>query len=186
MIPSWNLLFLYPPVPQTPAVLFFFSVSTDTVISSQTSSLILHLPPLNRIPVNPSLNNNPNNAPTLTPETTPIKLQHQKSLTLSLPDTEFGLTTFHITPTLPPPHPHIPDHGDIDPKFLPNINKSQSCKPISVSTSIKGRRRHSQFDPSLPLPKPCRHSQPESFLPPLKPLTILLLNLSIHSVKNIF
>ena len=86
---------------------------------------MLHLPPLNRIPVNPSLDNTPTNAPTLTPEATPIKLQPQKSFTLSLPDTEFALTTFHITPTPPPPHPLIPDHGDIDPKLLRKINKPQ-------------------------------------------------------------
>ena len=84
------------------------------------------------------------------------------------------MTPFHITPTHspPPPHPHIPDTSDIDTILFRNINKLQPRKPILVPTSIKRRRRHAQFDPSFPLPKPCNHFQPEISLPPPKLLKI--------------
>ena len=123
------------------------------------------------------MNTTHTNTPTLTPITTPIKLQSQNFLPLPLSVTELPLTPFDITTThSPPPHPHIPDPSDIDPILLRNINKPHSRKSILVPTPIKGRRRHSQFDPSLHLPKPCIHSQPEPSLPPPKPSTILVLD----------
>ena len=79
------------------------SVSTDTFNSSKTSSLILHRPPLQPIPITPSLNATPTNTPNNTPKTTPIKLQPQTSLTLPLSDTKFPSTPFDITPTHSPP-----------------------------------------------------------------------------------
>ena len=79
-----------------------------------------------------------------------------------------------VTPTHspPPPHPHIPDPRDIDPILLRKIIKPQSRKSILVPTSNKGRRRHSQFDHSLPL------SKPETPLPPPKFLTLTALESS--------
>ena len=93
---------------------------------------------------------------------------------LPLFETEFPLTPFYITPFHYPlsPHPYIPDPSYIDPILLRNINEPQSRKSISIPTIKKGRRRHSQLDPSLPLPKPCIHSQSEISLPPPKLLTI--------------
>ena len=161
------------------------SVSTDTNNSSQFSFLILHRPILNPIPITSSLNTTPTNTPKLDPISTPIKLQTQKYLTLHLSDTEFPLTPFDITSTHSalPPHPHIPDPSDIDPILLSNNNKHQSRKSIVDPNSIKRRRRHSQFDPSLPLPKPCIHSQLETSLPSPKPLTTPALEFLTHSVK---
>ena len=57
--------------------------------------------------------------PIFTPQTTPIKVQPQKPLPLPLLDAEFPLTPFDITP----PHPHISDPSDIDPKLLRNIKR---------------------------------------------------------------
>ena len=109
----------------------------------------------------------------MTPKTSPIKLHPLKRLTLPLSVTEFPLTPIEsIIPTPPPPPHHIPDPSDIEPILLRNFNKPQSRKPILVPTSIKARRRHSQFDPSLPFPKPCKHFLPETSLPPPKPSTI--------------
>ena len=115
----------------------------------------LHRPPLNPCPDTTSSNTTPTNTPTFSPKTTPIKLQLQKSLTLPLSETEFLLTPFIITPTHspPPPHPQNPHPTDIDPILLRNINEPQSRKPILFPTSNEGRRRHSQFDPSLPFLK---------------------------------
>ena len=56
--------------------------------------------------------------------------------------------------------------------MLRYVNKHQSRKPTLVPIFIEGCFRHSQFDPSLPLPKPCQHSQHEIFLPTPKPFTI--------------
>ena len=67
--------------------------------------------------------------------------------------------------------------------FLGNISKPQSRKPILFHTCIKGLRRHAQFDPSLPLPKPCIFSQPELSPPPPKPLTIPVLE-PFDTLKN--
>ena len=90
------------------------SVSTEVSINtSQASSLILHRPALNPIPITPSLTTTPANIPAPTPKTTPIKLQRPKSLTLPLSDTDFPL--FDITPTHSlPPHFYISDPRDID------------------------------------------------------------------------
>ena len=81
---------------------------------------------------------------------------NQISLTLPLSNTEFPLTPSDITPAhLPPlPYPHNPHPSYIDPIPLRNINKPQSRKQILFPTSIKGRRRHFQVDPSFFLPKP--------------------------------
>ena len=65
-----------------------------------------------------------------------------------------------------PPQPHRPEPSDIHQALLGKINKPQPRNSILVPTSIKGRRRHSQFVPSLPLPKPRIHSQSESSFPP--------------------
>ena len=70
------------------------------------------------------------------------------------------------------PYPHNPRPSYIDPIPLRNITKPQSRKQILFPTSIKGRRRHFQVDPSLTLPKPCNHSEPEAFLATPKLLTI--------------
>ena len=56
-------------------------------------------------------------------------------------------------------------------------NQSQSL-PLK-----KGRRRHSQFDPSLQLPKCCEHTHHESSLPPPKPQSLFLILLTLL-VKN--
>ena len=74
-----------------------------------------------------------------------------------------------------PPHAHFPDPSDFEPIIIQNINKAQSREPILVPTSIKGRPGHSQFDPSLPLPKSCKRTQPETSLTPPKFLTITAL-----------
>ena len=84
------------------------------------------------------------------------------------------MTPFDITYTNypPPPHPHIPDPSDCDPILLQKINKPQPFTPILVPTSSKGRLR---FDPSLPVPQPCKHFQTGPSVPPPKPFTILVL-----------
>ena len=135
------------------------------MVSSQSSSVILHRPALPPISTTPSSNSTPTNTPALTTNTTAIKLQPQNT------------QCFDITPThfAQPLHPHISDPCDIDPILLRSINKSQSRKSLLVTTSIKGRRRHSRFKPSLPLPKPCIRSQPETSLPSPKTLRILAL-----------
>ena len=89
---------------------------------------------------------------------------------LNFSSTPFGNTPTHSSH--PPPHPYIPDPNDIDPVLLGNFNKIHTRKSISIPISNKGCRRHSQFDPSLPLPKPSIPSQPDSSLPSPKPLTI--------------
>ena len=97
------------------------SVSTDIISSSQNSLQIFQQPPLNPIPVTPSLNTTPINTPSHTPIKTSVPQQAQTSLTLPLSDTEFPLSPFNITPTHSPPPSllHIPDPSDIDP---PNQN----------------------------------------------------------------
>ena len=134
----------------------------------------MNSPPLNPIPIFPSLNTTPTHTPriqtpTHTSQTTPIALQTQQSLTIPFSDTEFPLDPFDITLThSPPPSPnHIPDPSDIDQLLLRSINKPHTRKTHLFPTSFKGRRKHSQFDPSFLLPKPCLHSQPgHSFHPP--------------------
>ena len=44
-----------------------------------------------------------------------------------------------------------------------------------IPISVEGRRRHSQFDYSLPLPKPCNHTQAESTHPHSKPVKVHVL-----------
>ena len=137
---------------------------------------------MNQITITLSLNTTDTHTPrsqtpTQTPQTTPIALQFQKYLTISLSDTEFPLDPFDITPTHSPPpsFSHIPDPSNIDSILLRNTNKPHTSKRPLIPTSTKGRRRHSQFDPSLPLLKPCSHSQPGPSLPPPKRLKIPVL-----------
>ena len=66
---------------------------------SPNSSLNLHSPPLNPIPVTLSLDTTPTDTVQHTPKTSPIKLNSRIFLFLSLPDTEFNLTPFDITTT---------------------------------------------------------------------------------------
>ena len=180
MFPYWIHLFLYLPVLQT-LILLFPPQFLLILNSSQISALILHHPPPSSKSYTyyPSLNTTPTNTPTITPKTSPFKLQPRKPLTLPLSDTEFLLTPFDFTPTHAPPHhhPHIPDPSprDNDASLFRNIIKTQPRNPILVPKSLKGRRRHSQFDPSLPLLKPCKHSQPKPTLPTPKSLTIPVL-----------
>ena len=84
------------------------SVSSDTLLSSQTSLPTPQQPPLNPIPITPSLDTTPVNTPSHTPLQTSIPQQTQTSLTLPLSDTKFP---FDITPTHSPPPSsyHIPD-----------------------------------------------------------------------------
>ena len=97
------------------------------------------------------------------------------------------MTPFDITPThFPPsPHPHIPDPIDFDPEVSRNINKPQPSKSILIPSSVKGRHRHTQFDASIPHPKHCTHTQPESSLPPSKPFTIPVLESDSFSEKYV-
>ena len=131
------------------------SVSSVTINSSQTSSFFLQRPPLDLIPITAPSNTILINNPRHTLKTTPIKLKPQTSFTFPLSETVLPLTPFDMIPTHSPP-PHIPDPSDFDPIILCNIKQPIPRKSLLVPTSIKGRRR-SQFDPSLPLPKPCKH-----------------------------
>ena len=147
------------------------SVSSDTIPSSQSSVLPPHQPPLNPIPITPSLDTTPVNTPSHTPLHTSVPQQTQNSLTLPLSDTEFP---FDITPTHSPPPSsyHIPDPSDINPTLLTNINKPTPPKLKLIPTSIKPFRRRSQLDPSLSIPPPCSHISTQSSLPPPKSLKI--------------
>ena len=112
------------------------SVSSDTIPSSQTSVLPPHQPPLNPIPITPSLDTTPVNTPSHTPLQTSVPQQTQTSLTLPLSDTEFP---FDITPTHSPPPSsyHIPDPSDINPTLLTSINKPTPSRLKLIPTSIK-------------------------------------------------
>ena len=175
-----NLLYSHISVIQHP----LFSI---TLILNRIKILILTLPQVmifhlnNFKPIAPPLNTTPTHK-----TQTPMALQTKNSLIIPLSDTEFPLDLFDITPTHSP-HPsfsHIPDPSDIDPILLRIINKYHTLKRSLIPTSIKGRRRHSQFDPSLPLPKPCSHSQPgpshhppkPSKIPVFEPIEILVKN----------
>ena len=96
------------------------TVSTDIIPPSQTS-VSTQQPPLNPIPITPSLDTTPVNTPTHNPLQTSVPQQTQTSLTLPLSDTEFP---FDITPNHSPPSSsfHIPDPSDINPTLLRNIN----------------------------------------------------------------
>ena len=119
------------------------TVSADTIPSSQTY-VPTQQPPLNPIPITPSLDTTPVNTPTHTPLQTFVPQQTQTSLTLPLSDTEFP---FVITPTHSPPPSsfHIFDPSDINPTLLRNINKPTLPRLKLIPTSIKN------FSPSLPI-----------------------------------
>ena len=113
------------------------SLSSDTINSSRIPSLITNHPPLFPIPITPSLNTTPTHtsqiqAPTQTPQTSPIAFRTQKSLTITISDTEIPLDPFVVTPTHPPPATsrHTPDPSDIDPILLRNINKPRTRKNL--------------------------------------------------------
>ena len=147
------------------------TVSTDTLPSSQTSVPTPQQPPLNPIPITPSLDTTPVNTPIKTSLPITIPQQPQTSLTLPLSDTEFP---FDITPTHSPPPSsfHIPDPSDINPTLLKNINKPTLPRLKFIPTSIKTFRRRSQLDNSLSIPPPCSHTSTQSSLPPPKSLKI--------------
>ena len=159
------------------------TVSTDTIPSSQTS-VPTQQPPLNPIPITPSLDTTPVNTPTHTPLQTSVPQQTQTSLTLPLSDTEFP---FDITPTHSPPSSsfHIPDPSDINPTLLRNINNPTLPRLKLIPTSIKSFRRCSQLDISLSLPPPCSHTSTQSSLPPPKSLKIPALE-SLDSLQKKF
>ena len=149
------------------------TVSTDIIPSSQTS-VSTQQPPLNPIPITPSLDTTPVNTPTHTPLQTSVPQETQTSLTLPLSDTEFP---FDITPTHSPPPSsfHISDPSDINPTLLRNINNPTLPRLKLIPTSIKSFRRRSQLDNSLSIPPPCSHTSNKSSLPPPKPLKIPVL-----------
>ena len=156
------------------------TVSTDIIHSSQTVST--QQPPLNPIPITPSLYTTAVNTPTHTPLQTSVPQQTQTSLTLPLSDTEFP---FDITPTHSPPSSsfHIPDPSDINPTLLRNINNPTLPRLKLIPTSMKSFRRRSQLDNSLSIPPPCSHTSTKSSLPPPKPLKIPVLE-SIDSLQK--
>ena len=158
------------------------SVSTDTIPSSQSFLPVPHQPPLNPLPITPSLDTTPVNTPTHTPLKTSIPQQTQTSLTLPLSDTE---SPFNITPTHSPPPSsfHIPDPSDINPTLLRNINIPTLPTPKLIPTSIKTFRRRSQLDNSFSIPPPCSHISSQPSLPPPKPLKIPALE-SIDSLQK--
>ena len=157
------------------------TVSTDIIPSSQTP-VSTQQPPLNPIPITPSLDTTPVNTPTHTPLQTSVPQQTQTSLTLPLSDTEFP---FDITPNHSPPSSsfHIPDPSDINPTLLRNINNPTLLRLKLIPTSIKSFRRRSQLDNSLSIPPPCSHTSTKSSLPPPKPLKIPVLE-SIDSLQK--
>ena len=157
------------------------TVSTDIIPSSQTS-VSTQQPPLNPIPITPSLDTTPVNTPTHTPLQTSVPQLTQTSLTLPLSDTEF---LFDITPNQSPPSSsfQIPDPSDINPTLLRNINNPTLPRLKLIPTSIKSFRRRSQLDNSLSIPPPCSHTSSKSSLPPPKPLKIPVLE-SIDSLQK--
>ena len=157
------------------------SVSSDTIPSSQSFLPTSQQPPLNPIPITPSLDTTPVNTPSHTPIKTSVPQQTQTSLTLPLSDTEFP---FDITPAhSPPPSFHIPDPSDINPTLLRNINNPNLPKSNLIPTSIKSLRRRSQLDNSFSIPPPCSHISSKSSLPLAKPLKIPALE-SLDSLKK--
>ena len=158
------------------------TVSTDTIPSSQTS-VPTQQPPLNPIPITPSLDTTPVNTPTHTPLQISVPQQTQTSLTLPFSDTEFP---FDITPTHSPPPSsyHIPDPSDINPTLLQNIIKPTLPRLKLIPTSIKSFRRRSQLDNSLSIPPPCSHTSTQSSLPPLKSLKIPALEYLVSLQKK--
>ena len=108
------------------------SVSSDTIPTSQSSSVVLPQPLLNLIPVTLSLNTTPINPPRHTPLPTSVQQQTRTFLTLPPSDTEFPFNHFNITPThFPPPSVlHIPDPSDNDPLLHRNLNNPIPRKSI--------------------------------------------------------
>ena len=157
------------------------TVSTDTIPSSQTS-VPIQQPPLNPIPITPSLDTTPVNTPTHTPLQTSVPQQTQTSLTLQLSDTKFP---FDISPTHSPLSSsfHIPDPSDINPTLLRNNNNPTLPRLKLIPTSIKSFRRRSQLDNSLSIPPPCSHTSTQSSLPPPKSLKIPALE-SLDSLQK--
>ena len=157
------------------------TVSTDTIPSSQPS-VPTQQPPLNPIPITPSLDTTPVNTPTHTPLQTSVPQQTQTSLTLPLSYTEFP---FDVTPTHSPPPSsfHIPDPSDINPTLLRNFIKPTLPRLKLIPISIKSFRRHSQLDNSLSVPPPCSHTSTQSSLPPPKSLKIPALE-SLDSLQK--
>ena len=158
------------------------SVSTDTIPSTQSFLPTPQQPPLNPIPITPSLDTTPVNTPTHTPLKTSIPQQTQTSLTLPLSDTD---SPFNITPTHSPPPSsfHIPDPSAINPILLRNINNPSHPTSKLIPTSIKSFRRRSQLDNSLLIPPPCSHTSSQPSLPPPKPLKIPALE-SLDSLQK--
>ena len=159
-----------------------YSVSSDTIPSSQRFLSTPQQPPLNPIPITPSLDTTPVNTPSHTPLKTSIPQQTQTSLTLPLSDTD---SHFNITPTHSPPPSsfHIPDPSDINPVLLKNNKNPTLLKPKLIPTSIKSFRRRSQLDNSLSIPPPCSHISSQSSLAPPKPLKIPALE-SLDSLQK--
>ena len=158
------------------------SVSTDTIPSTQSFLPTPQQPPLNPIPITPSLDTTPVNTPTHTPLKTSIPQQTQTSLTLPLSDTD---SPFNITPTHSPPPSsfHIPDPSAINPILLRNINNPSHPTSKLIPTSTKSFRRRSQLDNSLLIPPPCSHTSSQPSLPPPKPLKIPALE-SLDSLQK--
>ena len=157
------------------------TVSTDIIPSSQTS-VPTQQPPLNPIPITPSLDTTPVNTPTHSPLQTSVPQQTQTSLSLPLSDTEF-LFDITLTHSPPPSFFHIPDPSDINPTLLRNINNPTLPRLKLIPTSIKSFRRRSQLDNSLSIPPPCSHTSTQSSLPPPKPLKIPVLE-SLDSLQK--
>ena len=157
------------------------SVSSDTIPSSQSILPTPQQPPLNPIPITPSLDTTPVNTPSHTPIKTSVPQHTQTASTLPLSDTEFP---FDITPAhSPPPSFHIPDPSDINPTLLRNINNPNIPKSTLIPTSIKSFRRRSQLDHSFSIPPPCSHTSSKSSLPLTKPLKIPALE-SLDSLQK--
>ena len=164
------------------------SVSSDTIPSSQRffdQLLTSQQPPLNPIPITPSLDTTPVNTTSHTPLKTSVPQQTQPSLTLPLSDTEipFDITPAHSSP--PSSSCHIPDPSDINPTFLRNINNPTLPKPNLIPTSIKSFRRRSQLDNSFSIPPPCSHIPLNLHSPQLNLLKFLPSNLLTLLRKNL-
>ena len=164
MFPSWILLYFCPIPLLNPLLLFQLIL----YLHHKVFLPVPHQPPLNPIPITPSLDTTPVNTPTHTPLKASVPQQTHPTLTLPLSDTD---SHFNITPTHSPPPSsfHIPDPSDINPTLLRNINNSTLPVPKLIPTSIKSFRRRSQLDNSLSIPPPCSHISSQPSLPPPKP-----------------
>ena len=178
MFPSWILLYFCLIPLLNPLLLFQVILYLHHKVFLPTPQQ----PPLNPIPITPSLDTTPVNTSSHTPLNTSIPQQTQTSLTLPLSDTD---SPFSITPTHSPPLSsfHNPDPSDINTILLRNINNPTLPKPKSIPTSIKSFRRRSHLDNSLSIPPPCSHISSQSSLPPPKPLKIPALE-SLDSLQK--